>query len=81
MAAKVATLCPPLRGGRSLHRDPWREGHRAGQEAGAGGIAEPGSGEETEHSSPTGYDRHPEDRGLNPHVRRVEPHGCQLAHV
>ena len=22
MAAKVATLCPPLRGGRSLHGDP-----------------------------------------------------------
>ena len=27
---------PPLRGGRSLHSDPWREGHQAGQEAGAG---------------------------------------------
>ena len=36
VAAKVATLCPPLRGGRSHHSDPWREGHRAGQEAGAG---------------------------------------------
>ena len=29
------TLCPPLRGGRSHHSDPWREGHRAGH-SGAG---------------------------------------------
>ena len=36
VAAKVATLCPSLRGGRSLHSDPWREGHRASQAAGAG---------------------------------------------
>ena len=44
----------------------------------APGTAEPGSGEETDRSSPTGNDRHPEDRSLYPHVRRVEPHGCQL---
>ena len=28
-------LFPPLGGGRSHHRDPWREGHRADEEAGA----------------------------------------------
>ena len=55
----------PLRGGRSLHSDPWREGHRAGQEAGAEHSGA-GSGEETDHSSPTGHDRYLEDRGLYP---------------
>ena len=36
-----------------------------------------GSGQE-DHSSPTGNDRHLEDCSLYPHVRRVEPHGCQM---
>ena len=27
------TLCPPLRGGRSLHSDPWREGNRVDEAA------------------------------------------------
>ena len=77
VAAKVAALCPPCRevalstvipGGKAI--EPARRPEP--------GTAEPGSGEETDHSSPTGHDRYLEDRGLNPHVRRVEPHGCQL---
>ena len=60
MAAKVAALCPPCRevalstvipGGKAI--EPARR-------------PAPGSGEETEHSSPTGHDRYLEGRGLYP---------------
>ena len=60
MAAKVAALCPPcgevalttvIPGGKAI--EPARR-------------PEPGSGEETDHSSPTGHDRYLEDRGLYP---------------
>ena len=30
---RTAPLCPPLRGGRSHHRDPWREGLRTSSRA------------------------------------------------
>ena len=40
-AHQYAHFSSPFRGGRSLHNDPWREGHRAGQEVGAG-TAKPG---------------------------------------
>ena len=60
VAAKVAALCPPceevalttvIPGGKAI--EPARR-------------PEPGSGEGTDHSSPTGHDRYQEDRGLYP---------------
>ena len=78
MAAKVAALCPPLRGGRSHHSDPWREGHRAGQEAGAGHS---GAGQQRGDRPQLAHWPRPVPRrtvASTPDVRRVEPHGCQL---
>ena len=57
VAAKVAALCPPcgevalttvIPGGKAI--EPARRPEP--------GTAEPGSGEETDHSSPTGHDRY-----------------------
>ena len=65
VAAKVAALCPPcgevalttvIPGGKAI--EPARRP--------APGTAEPGSGEETDLSSPTGHDGYLEDRGLYP---------------
>ena len=65
VAAKVAALCPPcgevalttvIPGGKAI--EPARRP--------APGTAEPGSGEEKDHSSPTGHDWYLEDRGLYP---------------
>ena len=40
-------LAFPQRQGRSLHSDPWREGHRAGQEAGGGGSSAEAADQQT----------------------------------
>ncbi len=65
VAAKVAALCPPcgevalttvIPGGKAI--EPARRPEP--------GKAEPGSGQETDHSSPSGHDRCLEDSGLDP---------------
>ena len=86
VAAKVAALCPPcgevalstvIPGGKAI--EPARRPEP--------GTAEPGSGEETDHSSPTGHDRYLEDRGLYPECptrgtsRLLAGRGCRAESI
>ena len=77
VAAKVAALCPPCRevalstvipGGKAI--EPARRPEP--------GTAEPGSGK-ADRSSPTATTGTRRTVASTPDVRRVEPHGCQLA--
>ena len=64
--------------GRSHHSDPWREGHPAGNVADAG-DSEAEAAEKQTSAHPLATTGTWRTVVSTPDVRRVEPHGCQLA--